>query len=104
MGGERTLGFQGIRYALVCWLDQIFTLDPQWAAKWQEEALEPEMYRSRLRAEQFWEQAKRAEARPSTDALEAYFLCPMLGFPAKNLTPPPHLRPSSHPFVPPIPP
>jgi type VI secretion system protein ImpK len=84
IAGERTAGFQGIRYALVCWLDEIFTLDPQWAAKWQEEALEPEMYRTRLRAEQFWEQARRAEARPNTDALEAYFLCTMLGFRGKN--------------------
>src|SRR5436309_16103908 len=61
IGGERPHAFQGIRYALVCWLDEMFTLDPLWADKWQEEALEPQLYRSRLRAEQFWEQARRAE-------------------------------------------
>jgi type VI secretion system protein ImpK len=92
IGGERAHGFQGIRYALVCWLDEMFTLDPLWASKWQEEALEPEMYHTRLRAEQFWEQARRAEARPNTDALEAYFLCAVLGFRGKYAGAPEKLR------------
>jgi type VI protein secretion system component VasF len=83
IGGERAQVFQGSRYALVCWLDEMFTLDPQWAEKWQEEALEPQLYRSRLRADLFWEHARRAEGRPSTDALEGFFLCAVLGFRGK---------------------
>jgi type VI secretion system protein ImpK len=92
IGGERAHAFLGIRYALVCWLDEIFTLDPQWASKWQEEALEPEMYRTRLRADQFWEQARRAETRPNPDALEAYFLCAVLGFRGKHAGAPEQLQ------------
>ena len=35
---------------------------------------------SSLRAVRFWEQAKKAEARPGTDALEVFLWCVMLGF------------------------
>jgi type VI secretion system protein ImpK len=76
-GGAR---FLGVRYALVCWLDEIFVLDPHWGEYWQEHALEVALYGSRERAHQFWEQAERAEVRPGSDAIEVYYLCVMLGF------------------------
>jgi type VI secretion system protein ImpK len=89
MGGRSTTGgsrsgsdsFLGIRYALVCWLDEIFIIDapPDWSSRWSEETLEVNLYGMRDRALNFWHQARKAESRPN-DALEAYFLCVMLGF------------------------
>src|SRR5262249_52283168 len=78
--GRSSDQFLGIRYALVCWLDEIFILDSSWKDQWSERSLEVDLYNSRERAWKFWEQADRASARPSTDALEVFFLCVMLGF------------------------
>jgi type VI secretion system protein ImpK len=72
--------FLGIRYALACWLDELFTLGSSWGAEWTEQRMEWALYRSNDRAWKFWDQARRAEARPGTDALEVFFLCVMLGF------------------------
>ncbi|HYT92596.1 MAG TPA: DotU family type IV/VI secretion system protein [Gemmataceae bacterium] len=72
--------FLGIRYALVCWLDDLFILDSPWREEWTENTLELALYGTRNRAERFWEQARRAEARAESDALEVFFLCVMLGF------------------------
>src|SRR5262249_7301605 len=58
IGRERTGGFLGIRYALASWLDEVFISDSPWASEWVEQLLEYELYRSRLRAERFWEQAR----------------------------------------------
>src|SRR5262245_34708680 len=52
--------FLGIRYALVCWLDEIFILDSPWRREWNEKKLETELYGTNERNEKFWEQAKRA--------------------------------------------
>jgi type VI secretion system protein ImpK len=77
-GGEP---FLGIRYALACWLDETFTGDSPWSKQWIEAMMEPAIYRgAALRAVRFWEQAKMAEARPGTDALEVFLWCVMLGF------------------------
>ncbi len=72
--------FLGIRYALVCWLDETFTCDSLWGTLWNERKLEVELYGSNDRAWKFWEQAQRAQARPQSSAFEAFFLCVMLGF------------------------
>src|SRR5262245_41314086 len=32
--------FLGIRYALTCWLDELFILDSSWAREWENNALE----------------------------------------------------------------
>jgi type VI secretion system protein ImpK len=72
--------FLGLRYALVCWLDEIFIDDSPWAAEWKEHKLETALYGTNERAWAFWEQARRAEARTGTDALEVFYLCVMLGF------------------------
>src|SRR5207253_1176639 len=60
-------GFLGIRYALACWLDEIFILDSPWEAVWENHLLERALYGSRDRAWLFWEQARRAEARAGGD-------------------------------------
>jgi type VI secretion system protein ImpK len=79
--GRREGGqFLGIRYALVCWLDELFTLDSPWEARWTERKLEAALYGTNDRAWKFWEQAGAAETRPEGDPLEVFFLCVTLGF------------------------
>jgi type VI secretion system protein ImpK len=77
---ERTPPFLGIRYALVCWLDEMFLIDSPWDSQWNEFKLEQSLYGSNDRAWKFWEQAKIAEKRPGRSALRAFFFCVMLGF------------------------
>jgi len=72
--------YLGMRYAVVCWLDEILGLDPHWGEYWRNRALEVALYNECERAHRFWEQAERAEVRPGSDALEVYYLCVMLGF------------------------
>jgi type VI secretion system protein ImpK len=80
--GTSKEAFLGARYALVCWLDEIFILDcPQTRDFWNEHKLEPLLYPpSAERAWRFWEQAQKAQARPGADGLEVFYLCVMLGF------------------------
>src|SRR5262245_12135573 len=77
---SRTDFFLGVRYALVCWLDEIFIADSPWRTEWTENKLEQAIFGTNDRAWKFWEQARRAETRPGSDALEVYFLAVMLGF------------------------
>lgn len=72
--------FLGIRYLLVCWLDEIFTDGSAWGRAWNERKLEMELYGSNDRAWRFWEQARLAQNRVGSDALEACYLCVALGF------------------------
>jgi type VI secretion system protein ImpK len=77
---SRDQHFLGIRYPLVCWLDEIFILNSPWKTEWTESSMEMALYDSRERAWQFWEQAQLAESRAGGDAVEVFFLCVMLGF------------------------
>jgi type VI secretion system protein ImpK len=71
--------FLGIRYALVCWLDEVM-IDSPLRDAWNDRKLETELYGTNMRAEEFWRQARKAEAKLGSDAAEVYFLCSMLGF------------------------
>jgi type IV/VI secretion system ImpK/VasF family protein len=71
--------FLGVRYLLVCWLDEIM-VDSPCGQQWNERKLETALYGTNDRAEAFWEQARRAEGRVGTDASEVCHLCVMLGF------------------------
>jgi type VI secretion system protein ImpK len=73
-------GFLGIRYALTCWLDELFIRGSPWGNAWAHRNLETSLYGTRDRSWKFWQQAHLAEARQGTDALEAFYLCAMLGF------------------------
>ena len=83
--------FIGIRYALTCWLDEIF-IDSAWATEWNEQKLEQALYASNLRYHKFWEQARMTEAMPGTDALEGFLLCVLLGFRGEIAETPEKLR------------
>jgi type VI secretion system protein ImpK len=73
--------FLGIRYALVCWLDELFILYTDWSTRWNERRLEEALFHgSNERAWKFWEQARLAEAQSGSDALEVFYLCALLGF------------------------
>jgi type VI protein secretion system component VasF len=76
--------FLGARYALACWLDEIFILDcpPWWAERWEANTMEAALYGgTQQRAWRFWDQARKAEGpRGSSEALEAYLWAVMLGF------------------------
>jgi type VI secretion system protein ImpK len=78
--GRPSEAFLGARYALVCWLDEIFVLDSPWSERWNEQKLEVRLYATNDRAWRFWDQARLAAARPSLDALEVFYVCVMLGF------------------------
>src|SRR5437899_2249572 len=60
--------FLGARYALVCWLDELFVLYSPWAQRWNEHKLEVALYASNDRAWKFWEQARSAATRSASDA------------------------------------
>ncbi|MFO0844128.1 MAG: DotU family type IV/VI secretion system protein [Gemmataceae bacterium] len=79
-GGDETGPFLGARYALACWLDEVMILQTPWGQRWNEHKMEVRLYASNDRAWKFWDQAKLAAGRTRPDALEAYFLCVMLGF------------------------
>jgi type VI secretion system protein ImpK len=91
-GGSRGGAFLGIRYALTCWLDEIFVDDSPWGQEWNEQKLEQALYHSNLRYEKFWEQAQLAEAMPGSEAHESFLLCVLLGFRGKNGEEPDRLR------------
>jgi type VI secretion system protein ImpK len=78
--GRSTESFLGARFALVAWLDEIFSFDAVWGSRWTDRTFEREFHQTRDRAWLFWEQALKAEKRPGTDALEVFFLCVILGF------------------------
>ncbi|MFQ3650673.1 MAG: DotU family type IV/VI secretion system protein [Gemmataceae bacterium] len=77
---DRQGGFLGVRYALVCWLDELFILESPWASLWNENKLEARLFGTNERAFRFWEQAQLAASRPTPDALEVFFLAVLLGF------------------------
>jgi type VI protein secretion system component VasF len=83
--------FLGARYALACWVDELFIIhcQPPWADQWKEKTIEDEIFRTALAATKFWEQADivlqrpgapRSGVAPGADAAETYFLCAVLGF------------------------
>ncbi len=76
-GGDH---FLGIRYALACWLDELFILGSSWESAWNERKMEVTLYGTNDRAWKMWDQAKRAESRSGTDALETFYLTVMMGF------------------------
>ncbi len=69
------------KYALVAWIDDLL-IDAPWEGRgwWRENALEVEVFNTRLRNEDFYTKAKLASALTAKDALEVFYLCVVLGF------------------------
>src|SRR5262249_56273100 len=55
--------FLGIRYALVCWLDELFIVGTRWSARWNERKLEVALYGTHDRGWRVLGQARPAEGR-----------------------------------------
>ncbi len=89
--GRPAEAFLGARYAVVCWLDELFVLDSPWSGRWNEQKLEVRLYATNDRAWRFWDQARLAASRTGADALEVFFLCVMLGFSGEYRDDPPRL-------------
>jgi len=90
--GAASQFFLGCRFALACWLDEIFILDSPWGDQWREHTLEFALYNTRDRAYLFWEQVRLAESKMETDALEVFYLCVVLGFRGELADKPEKLR------------
>jgi type VI secretion system protein ImpK len=83
--------FLGLRYALTCWLDEIL-IDAGWR-EWDENKLESALYRTNIRYQNFWQQARLAESSPAAaDAQEVFLLCVLLGFRGEVAENPERLR------------
>jgi type VI protein secretion system component VasF len=86
--------FLGARYALACWIDDLFIVHSPWGDLWKERPVEVALYGSRDRAWKFWDQADIVLRRPNSprpptppglDAMETVFLCIVLGFRGRHL-------------------
>ena len=69
------------KYALVSWIDEML-VETEWSSRewWSNNVLEMELFRTRLCSEQFFTFAKEASTLARRDALEAYYVCVVLGF------------------------
>lgn len=74
--------WQLAKYALVAWIDEVLIVDAPWEGRnwWKENAMEVEVFNTRLRHEMFYQKAKEASALPQKDALETFYVCVVLGF------------------------
>jgi type VI secretion system protein ImpK len=93
IAGSRT-GFakeDDVRYALTCWVDEIFILHSPWQKRWNETKLEFQFFRSNERAARFWEKANRAVASGDVALAEVFLLCVGLGFRGNMSENPAHL-------------
>ena len=73
--------WQLAKYALVAWIDDLL-IEAPWEGRswWKENALEVEIFNTRLRNEQFYMKAKQASSLAKRDALETFYVCVVLGF------------------------
>lgn len=69
-----------VRYALTCWVDELFILHSPWRERWNESKLEFQLFRSNDRASRFWEKANRALAAGDVGLVELFLLSVALGF------------------------
>src|SRR5579862_7998953 len=63
----------GARFALVCWLDEIFIDDSPWGQQWSKRSLEYDEYGTKDRAHLFWHPG--VDSASDADTLEVYYLC-----------------------------
>lgn len=80
-----------VRYALTCWVDELFILHSRWRERWNESKLEFQLFRSNDRASRFWEKANRALSAGDAGLVELFLLCVALGFRGDLAEDPPRL-------------
>ena len=92
-GGDGSV-YLGARYALTCFVDELFIGYSSWGSVWNDRKLEAALYGTNDRAWRFWDQADivlrrpsapRTQSQPGLDGVEAVFLCIVLGFRGKYL-------------------
>ena len=73
--------WQLAKYALVSWIDDVL-IEAPWEGRgwWKENALEVEIFNTRLRNEQFYVKARDASSLAQKDSLEVFYVCAVLGF------------------------
>lgn len=80
-GVDQPVGLVGsARYALTCWIDELFILESAWATQWNERKMEVSLYARNDRAWLFWQQAQVVLQGDDLDLLLVYYWCVMLGF------------------------
>ncbi len=69
------------KYALAAWTDEML-VDAPWDGRdwWSNNVLEMELFNSRECYDRFYILAKEASTLPTRDALEAFYICVVLGF------------------------
>jgi type VI secretion system protein ImpK len=84
--GELAQDYELAKYALVYWIDEVL-INSSWrhAPDWGQHILEWDLFHERLRADRFYEKARDAEARASTNPLETFYLAVALGFRGRML-------------------
>jgi type VI secretion system protein ImpK len=73
--------WQLAKYALVSWIDDVL-IEAPWEGRnwWTQNALEAELFTTRLANEQFYYKAREASSLPHKDALEVFYVCVVMGF------------------------
>ena len=74
-------GWELAKYALVSWIDDVL-IEAPWSGRdwWENNSLEFAYFNTRDRATEFFKKAKEAAQLTRRDALEAYYVCVVLGF------------------------
>lgn len=70
------------KYAVVSWIDEMLIIEVPWQGSewWKNNALEWEYFKTQDRSEQFYLKAKEASGLRKKDALEAFYICVVMGF------------------------
>ena len=75
--GQRSEDFELVRRALVYWVDEVLTMSQ---ADWKDMTLEFDYFAEKNRAWRFFEYGERAARVSSSDVIETWYLCLVLGF------------------------
>jgi len=76
-GGGNTSELQLIKRALIYWIDEVLT---HATAEWQNMTLEFDYFAEKNRAWRFYEYGERYARTSSSDVIETWYLCLVLGF------------------------
>ena len=75
--GQRVEDFELVRRALLYWVDEVLTAAN---AEWKDITLEFDYFAEKNRAWRFYEYGERAARASSSDVIETWYLCLVLGF------------------------